>query len=190
VATAAYHLPANVYHAIMAAASVASSTASAAAHATLETKEKVQERIAQNAAVSESVSPHERMERAKSALEHHEAALAHATAKEQRKKEAGLDYVEEKVSESFQSAKVPPRIAAACCSRFVALKSVQEHAGSVAANVTGALRGTFQAVEQKTHELQESYYKGQAVSENRSPAERMEAAKKALGHHQAASKTS
>jgi hypothetical protein len=170
VATAAYQLPANIYNSLTGAATVAQSTAAAATHKTLEAKETMQEKIAQTQAVSEAVPSKQRMESAKAALEHHEAAIGHANVKEMKKKEAGLDTVGDKISEAYESAK--------------------EQTSNITSNVTGTVKATFQSVGQKTHELQESYYKNQAIAENKAPADRMDAAKKAIDHHVAAAKTS
>jgi len=170
VATAAYHLPGNIYNSLTGAATVATSTASAATHKTLEAKESMQERIAQSQATSEAVPSKQRMESAKAALEHHQAALGHANVKEMKKKEAGLDTAGQKISEAYETAK--------------------EQTSNITSNVTETVKGTIQSVGQKSHELQESYYKNQAVAENKAPADRMEAAKKALDHHVAAAKTS
>jgi hypothetical protein len=177
----------------------ASATAEAMKHSTLAAKEELQAKYYASKATQETITPHERKEAAKSALEHHLAAKEHRELTEEAKERAGLNTLGDKTSAFASTAKEGAAVAAsyAAVGASRAGEIIKEGAEKAAEymqpviapvkdKVSGLAAGISNTASEKKHELQAGYYQGQAVSTANTGSERMEAAKAALEHERQA----
>jgi len=136
----------------------------------MEKKELIQADLATRKVDSEGISGHDRMEAAKSALEHRVAAAEHKQEKEAQADASGLSTVSNAVNAVASTlSSIPPMVIEAVKTGYNTV------VGSGAAVVHKAV--------ETTEQFQEGYWQRRSLDEGISAHERQIAAKKALEHH-------
>jgi len=152
----------------------------AVGHAALEKKHAVQADYFKAEATSEFVTPHERVEAAKAALEHHAEMKDHSFQKSVAAENSGLNTAGQVVGGYLQTA--GEMIATGARATVAAVQNIPTAVNALWAGGSAAAHKTAET----TNNLQAEYYRNQAVDERVTGSERMEAAKSALEHEASA----
>jgi len=152
----------------------------AVGHAALEKKHAVQAEYFKAEATSEYVTPHDRVEAAKAALEHHAEMKDHSFQKSVAAENSGLNSAGQVMGSYLQTAGEMLATGARAT-----VSAVQNIPSAVNALLAGGSAAVHKGAE-TTNNLQAEYYRNQAIDERVTGTERMEAAKAALEHEASA----